>query len=140
MHIFANVFSTMDKKQSQPISIARHLKSQEFAWRGLVKIFDHEGNFKIEIIAAIFSIAISLLLKISSVEFAIVVFCIGLILALETVNGVVELLCDIITKEYRKDIEYAKDAMAGAVLIGALTTAVVGFIIWTPYIITLIGK
>lgn len=130
----------MEKQETHSkISVSKHLKSQEYAWRGLVKIFDHEGNFKIEIIAAIFAVIISFLLKISSAEFVIIVFCIGLILALETVNGVVELLCDIITKEYRKDIEYAKDAMAGAVLIGALTTATVGFLIWFPYIIEILA-
>ncbi len=130
----------MKEKVENKNLIKNHLKSQKYAWRGLVKIFDHEGNFKIEVLAAIFSLVISFLLEITNVEMAIVVFCIGLILALESVNGVVELLCDIVTTEYRKDIEYAKDAMAGAVLIGALTTATVGFLIWFPYITEIIAN
>lgn len=127
------------RKKEKPNSLVKgHIRSQKYAWRGIIKIFDHEGNFRIELIAAVFSLIISYLLDISNTEFAIIFFCIGLVLVVETVNGVVELLCDIITTEYNKDIEYAKDAMAAAVLMSAITTAVVGFLIWSPYIIEIL--
>jgi len=113
----------------------RHLQSQKYAWTGLLKTFDHERNFRIELIAAVFAVIISYLLKINTIEFAIVFFCIGFVLILETINGVVELMCDLITREYHKDIEYAKDAMAGTVLMSAITTVVVGVLIWSPYLI-----
>ncbi len=105
-----------------------------------MKIFDHERNFRIEIIAAVFAILISYLLEISNVEFAVIFLCIGLVLILETINGIVELICDLITKEYNKDIEYAKDAMAGAVLMSAMVSVVVGFLIWSPYLIKIIDQ
>jgi len=118
----------------------KHLQSQKYAWSGIFKVFDHERNFRIELIAAVFAISISYLLEVSTYEFALIFLCIGLVLALETMNGIIELLCDLITKEHHKDIEYAKDAMAGAVLMGAITTAVVGFLVWSPYLIEIISQ
>lgn len=118
----------------------KHLKSQEYAWSGIFKVFDHERNFRIELIAAVFAVLISYLLNITTIEFAVIFLCVGLVLILETINGIVELLCDLITKEHHKDIEYAKDAMAGAVLMGAITSVVIGFLIWSPYLIEIISK
>jgi len=122
-------------KNEPTISIKKHLRSQKYAWRGVLKIFDHEGNFRIEVLAAVVSILMSHFLGVTNYEFALIFFCIGLVLIIETINGVVELLCDIITTDYRKDIEYAKDAMAAAVLMSAITACVVGILIWSPYII-----
>lgn len=118
----------------------RHLQSQKYAWQGLLKTFDHERNFRIELIAAAFALAISYLLQINTIEFAIIFLCIGFVLIIETINGIVELMCDLITREYNKDIEYAKDAMAGAVLMSAITTVVIGVLIWSPYLIEIISE
>ena len=118
----------------------RHIQSQKYAWVGLFRVFDHERNFRIELIAATFAVTISYFFEINTTEFAIIFFCIGFVLILETMNGVVELMCDLITKEYHRDIEYAKDAMAGAVLMSAITTVVVGVLIWSPYLIEIISN
>jgi len=118
----------------------RHLRSQKYAWTGLLKTFDHERNFRIELIAAAFAVTISYFLKISTIEFAVIFLCVGFVLIMEAINGIVELMCDLITKEYHKDIEYAKDAMAGAVLMSAITTVVVGVLIWSPYLIEIITE
>lgn len=130
----------MVKERVKGVSVKRHIQSQKYAWKGLIKIFDHEGNFRIELIAAIFSVTISYLLEINAFEFGVIFLCIGFVLVMETVNGVIELVCDLITKEYNKDIEYAKDAMAGAVLMSAIVSVTVGFLIWSPYIIEIIAN
>jgi diacylglycerol kinase len=93
------------------------------------------NNIKIQIIAGIVAIAISLLLHISKIEFIIILICIGLVWSAELFNTALELIVDKITKEQEEWARKTKDASAGAVLILAIISLVIGVIIWLPYLI-----
>ena len=55
-------------------------------------------------------------------------------------NSVIEALCDTISQEYRVNIKYAKDVSAGAVLVSAILSVILGTIIFLPYILDLLFK
>ena len=59
-------------------------------------------------------------------EFAVVILCFGLVMALECVNTAVEALSDKLTGERHPLIKIAKDAAAGAVLLAAAASDVCG--------------
>ncbi len=59
----------------------------------------------------------------------------ALVFALEGMNTAIEMLCDEVTEERKESIRKVKDVAAGAVLIGAIFAAVVGVIIFYPYLI-----
>ena len=73
----------------------------------------------------------------SSTEWIAIVFAIGSVLAAEAVNSSIEALADLVSPEYNEAIKRTKDLAAGAVLILAISAAIVGLIIFIPKILTL---
>ena len=54
----------------------------------------------------------------------------------ETINSEFEFLCDVVSTDYHANVNAAKDIAAGAVLICALAAALLGGLIFWPYITT----
>ena len=79
------------------------------------------------------------LFKLSNVEWLAVVFAIGLVLAGEAINSAIERLSDVVQPEWDDRIRDVKDISAGAVLICAITAAIIGIIVFLPKLIMLIS-
>lgn len=80
----------------------------------------------------------SFLLQISNLEWLIVIFCIGLVLTAEIFNSAIEVLTDIVSPESNPRAGLVKDMAAGAVLIAAITSAIIGLIIFVPKLLNLL--
>lgn len=106
---------------------------------GISYTSSHERNFRIEIFFAIIVTIASLVLKVSLIEWTILVLVIGMVLALEMVNTAMERCVDLVTKDYKELAKHAKDVAAGAVLLMSLFSVIIGIIIFLPKIIELIG-
>ncbi len=122
-------------KTPQPI-----LKSQRYAIDGILSIVKNERNFRIQLVVAMLVVLISFLLKISHSDWIAVGFLITLVLISEAFNSVIEAVCDTVSNEYRTNIKYAKDVSAGAVLVSAILSVILGLIIFMPYIIDLLSR
>ena len=85
------------------------------------------------------AVILSYVLKISKLEFIIVIITIGLVLALELVNTSIENVVNMITKEYSPEAKVAKDIAAASVLIAAFIAIIVGAIIFVPKLLLLIS-
>jgi len=114
--------------------------SQSYAFNGLKLIIRNERNFRIQIIFAFLVLIAGLVLDISHSDWVAVGLLVAMVLITEATNSVIEVLCDTISKEYRVNIEYAKDVSAGCVLISAILSAIAGTIIFAPYLIVEIEK
>ena len=68
----------------------------------------------------------------SSMEWIVICLCIGLVLSAEAVNSAIEALADRVSPAYDEAIKRTKDLAAGAVLLLAIASAVVGLIIFLP--------
>jgi len=113
------------------------LKSQKHAIEGILSIIKNERNFRIQITVAVLVITLSIALKISHQDWLAVAFLITLVLISEAFNSVIEAVCDTVSREYRVNIKYAKDVSAGAVLVSAILSVILGVIIFLPYILDL---
>lgn len=71
-------------------------------------------------------------LDISTIEWMMQVFAIGMVLSTESLNTAIEKLCDFIHPEYDKKIGFIKDISAGAVSFAAITAIIIGLIIYIP--------
>jgi len=60
---------------------------------------------------------------------------IALVLVVEALNTAVEQACNAITRNYIPAIKAAKDVAAGAVLIAAITAAIIGASVFIPYLL-----
>ena len=115
---------------------SKFTESMGHALDGIAYTTSHERNFKIEIIFACFITMASFILKVSIIEWAILIL---VIVTLEMINTAIERCVDLVTKEYRELAKAAKDVAAGAVLIMSMFSVIIGIIIFLPKIIELIG-
>lgn len=114
------------------------IKSFSFAWHGLQTCFTSETNFKIHILFAAIATVFGFVLKISAAEWLAIIFCIALVIAMEMINTAIEKLCDVVQKEVHPQIKKVKDIAAGAVMLAACSSLLVGVIIFLPKIIVYI--
>lgn len=106
---------------------------------GIEYTINHERNFKIELFFAMAVTIMSFILKVSIIEWGILVLVISMVLALEMINTAIERCVDLVTKEYKELAKNAKDIAAGAVLVMSMFSVVIGIIIFLPKIINLLG-
>lgn len=106
---------------------------------GLNFIITNENNFKREIILAMLALIASFILKISKIEFIIVILFIALVIVSEIINTAIEKVVDLYTKEYNEIAKIAKDVSASAVLTMCFFALTIGMIIFVPKIINLLG-
>jgi diacylglycerol kinase (ATP) len=64
----------------------------------------------------------------------LVVLCIGMVVAAELVNTAIESVVDLVSPERHPLAAQAKDVAAAAVLVCAVAAAIVGLIIFIPYL------
>lgn len=107
-------------------------KSFGFAFEGIIHAFKKERNFKIHVLAATIVILSGILTKLSIHEWCVIFMLIGGMLALEILNTAVERIIDLTTSERLPLAKQAKDLAAGAVLIYAIVSAIIAFLIFMP--------
>ncbi|KAA6345924.1 Undecaprenol kinase [termite gut metagenome] len=131
----------MGKNNKQPFNLRRHLgRCFKFAWKGIRIFFAEEYNARIHSILAIMVILVGFYFNITKTEWIIVIICCGLVIAAEAINTAIERLVDLVSPDYHPLAGKIKDMSAGAVLICAIVSAVVGLIIFAPYFFALIKQ
>lgn len=108
------------------------------AMDGIQYTASHERNFRIELAFAILVTIMSYFLKVSVIEWALLVLTIGIVLALELVNTSIERTVDLVTKDYLELAKIAKDVSAGAVFIMSIFSVIIGILIFLPKILNII--
>lgn len=99
---------------------------------GVVYVVSHERNAQIHFVVSLVAIALSIWLQLSIWQWALVLLAIGLVFTSEMLNTVVELLVDLSTQEIHPLAKHAKDVAAGAVLLMAVVSAAIGFLVLGP--------
>ena len=97
--------------------------------------FKTERNMKIHVLIMLLVIIAGILLKISNIEWFICIILFTLVISAELFNTAIETVVDMITTEKNEKAKIAKDVSAGAVLILAIGSAIVGLMIFIPKII-----
>jgi diacylglycerol kinase len=118
-------------------SFKKRLESFKYAFNGLKIMIQEEHNFRIHIFITLCVLVAGFLLKIMTSEWIAIIFCIGLVIALEMINTAIENIADFVSPERHAMIKKIKDLSAGAVFIGAIASAIIGLIIFLPKIIAL---
>lgn len=109
-------------------------KSFVYAWQGLTTLVRNEHNARIHLVVAALVLIAGMFFDITAIEWCLIVLAIGLVISAEALNSAIETLADKITEEYDPLIGRAKDFGAAAVTVMALAAAIIGLIIFLPYI------
>lgn len=115
----------------------RHTISFKHAFDGIVYVFKTQPNFRFHALMTLIVLWFSWLVKVSRNELIILLFTIMLVLVAEMLNTAIEAITDLVTTQRQPYAKIAKDVAAGMVLMSAILAVVVGFVIFSPYIITL---
>jgi diacylglycerol kinase len=121
-------------------SISKRLNSFKFAFQGIKLLFLHEHNAWIHLAAIFVVLSCGVFFNISSIEWISVIFAIGIVLTAEAFNTAIEQIANFIQPEQDQKIGHIKDLAAGGVLISAISSLIVGIIIFLPKFIYLINS
>ena len=111
------------------------IKSFKYAFEGIFTGIKEEQNMKIHIIIMILVIIFGIMLKINITEWIICILLFGLVISMELMNTAIENTVNLITKEKNQQAKIAKDVAAGAVLVSAIVSAIIGLMIFVPKIL-----
>lgn len=108
------------------------LESFRFAFAGLWYALRTQRNTRIHLSIAAGVIALGLWLGLTPTRWAVLALTIGFVLVSEMLNTVAETLIDLISPGYHPLAKIIKDVTAGAVLLGAIISVIVGLLILGP--------
>jgi diacylglycerol kinase (ATP) len=108
--------------------------SFNYAFDGVIYAFKTQRNIRLHFSATIAVLLASLIFQLTKVELLILLVTIAFVITAEMVNTAIEAAIDLVTQEYHPMAAIAKNVAAGAVLVAATISIVVGFLIFFPKI------
>ena len=114
--------------------LIQRFKTFKYAINGLIDLVRTQTNARIHLLVAGLVILAAWFFEVSRTEWYFLIICIGLVISAEAFNTALEYLTDLVSPDYHPLAGKAKDVAAGAVLVLAITAAIVGLMIFTPSI------
>lgn len=104
------------------------------AFRGVFMMVKTERNFQIELVAFFINLFLIFYLKLSSTDAALILIVSVTVLSAEIFNTAIEKICDIVQPNFDKRIGFIKDIAAGAVVLIAVVSAIIGVLVYWKYV------
>jgi len=108
-------------------------KSLLNAFRGIYLMMKSERNFQLELLAFAINLVLIFYWKLSTIDTILILIVSFGVLAAEIFNTAIEKICDIIQPDFDKRIGFIKDISAGAVILMALLSVIVGILVYWKY-------
>lgn len=112
------------------MKIKKMVESFNYAISGIVETVRTQRNMRIHLFAALCVLLACFLFDISKSEFLILTITITMVVVAEIINTAIEVTIDMSTNHYHPLAKIAKNAAAGGVLIAAINSLIVGYIIF----------
>lgn len=117
---------------------AKFFASFGYAFQGLWYALRTQRNARVHAVIATLATILGIILRISAIEFALIFMAIAGVFIAEMFNTVFELCVDLASPEYHPLAKIAKDVAAGAVLLSAILSIIIGLFIFGPHLWLLI--
>ncbi|MCT4594589.1 MAG: diacylglycerol kinase [Anaeromicrobium sp.] len=112
------------------MKVRKLIDSFNYAIDGIFYSIKTQRNMKIHMIMAILVIVGSMFFDLTKWDLALVLFSIFLVIITEMINTSIEVTIDLITREYHPLAKIAKNVAAGGVLLAALNSVLVAYIVF----------
>ncbi len=129
-----------DRDAIKKHGFARFLRSWSYSMDGLIYAYRYEQSMLIHVIVTIAVIITNIVLKVSAMHWLITMLAIGMVLAAELINTAIEAVVDMVTLEIHPLAKIAKDCGSAATFVLSMMAAVMGLVVYIPYIIKLFGN
>lgn len=131
--------SDRNKKSGKKKKKQSFVRSMNAAVEGILYTFRSERNMKIHYLASFLVLIASLFCNFTKLEFIMMLGSITMVVICEMINTAVEKTVDLCTQEFHPLAKIAKDVAAGAVLVSALYSVVVAYILFYNKLTTFTG-
>lgn len=118
----------------------RLLSSFKYALQGIAHAIRTQVNLQIHLAISIVVIIAGFALRISNIEWIDIVLAMMIVISAELFNTSIENLTDRVSTEHHPLAKVAKDTAAGAVLITAIGSVIIGVLIFGPKLLALIAN
>lgn len=118
---------------------SRFFKSFSYSIEGLKYAYKFEQSMMIHVMATIMVIIANIFFQVTAFEWLITILAIGMVLSAELINTAIEAVVDLVTLEIHPLAKIAKDCGSAATFVLAMMAAVIGCVIYIPYIIGVLG-
>ena len=108
------------------------IKSFGYAFHGLKIVAGSQHNFWIHLVVACLVVISGIVVRLTTMEWCIIVITIFLVLAIEVIHSAIDKLVDFVSPGFHQQAGLVKDISAAAVLLTAIAAVVVGLIIFLP--------
>lgn len=116
------------------MNLKKLINSFKYAFIGIITAIKKEQNIKIHYLIMILVIILGIIYHLSTFEWLICILCFGLVISMEMINTAIETTINLVTTKTEPLAKIAKDVSAGAVLVSAIISAIIGLIIFIPKI------
>lgn len=110
------------------------VSSFQYALTGIYYIISTQRNMKIHLAAAAGVFALAWCFDFSALEYIILTFTVGMVWTIEAINTAIEAVVDLASPGIHPLAKNAKDIAAGAVLISAGMSIIIGCLLFWPHI------
>jgi len=122
-------------KNPSPFAIRGRIRSFKYAFAGLWTMLKTQHNAWIHAMATAAIAVLGAFFGLSDWEWCCLVLAVMAVWTAEALNTALELLADVASPEFHPLVKQAKDVAAGAVLIAAIGSAVIGGLVLGPYVL-----
>lgn len=120
--------------------LTARLRSFGHAFRGLTVLVQTQHNARIHAVAAILVFAAGALLRISPIEWLLITLAVVCVWTTEALNTSIEFLVDLVSPDLHPLAAKAKDVAAGAVLVAAIGSLIVGVLVFGPHVLRMLER
>ncbi|RAU84268.1 diacylglycerol kinase family protein [Pontibacter arcticus] len=113
----------------------KRYNSFRFAFRGIAAAIRSEPHMRLHFLAALGVTVAGFLFDITRWEWCLLILSMGLVIVSEIINTAIETLTNLVSPEWNELAGKTKDLAAGAVLVAAFTAALVGAVVFVPYVL-----
>lgn len=111
------------------------LHSLNEAVDGFIYVVRHERNMRVHFLFAFFVLILAIFLGVSRIEWIILCSIISIVLVAEMMNTAIEEIIDLVKSSYHPAARIVKHISAGIVLVTAVNALIVGYFIFSRYLI-----
>jgi diacylglycerol kinase (ATP) len=111
-------------------SLLKTARSFTYAFRGIYLVVRFENNTRVHLLATVIVLILSVLCKLSALEWALILMQVGLVWAAEIFNTALEKLVDLVSPGFNPKAGAIKDIAAGAVLVISIMALAVGVLVF----------
>ena len=112
----------------------KQLRSFGYAWQGIRSCVGKEQNLSFHLIAMTAVTLAGFVLGITRKDLPVAILCFSMLISAQRFNTAIERLVDLVSPERHPVAGQVKDIAAGAVLVCAVAAAIIGLIIFIPYL------